>query len=95
MEPFSEDQTQQGKKKIKKTLHMLSGFERLQLLADKEINFVSIKNSMLSMSGGEFAAVPTNMQAKRAGERRTHERDWGSGRRPHLITDVTNKTPGS
>lgn len=28
---------------------MLSGFERLQLLADKEINFVSIKNSMLSM----------------------------------------------
>lgn len=75
---------------------MLSGFERLQLLADKEINFVSIKNSMLSMSGGGgFAAVPTNMQAKRAGERQTHERDWGSGRRPHLITDVTNKTPGS
>lgn len=43
---------------------MLSGFERLQLLADKEINFVSIKNSMLSMSWGVLAAVPTNMQDK-------------------------------
>lgn len=48
---------------------MLSGFERLQLLADKEINFVSIKNSMLSMSGGGVAAVPTNMQAEKEQEK--------------------------
>lgn len=47
---------------------MLSGFERLQRLADKEINFVSIKNSMMSASVG-FAAVLTNTQAKRAEER--------------------------